>query len=298
MRKAYITAAIAAAALSLSSCSEQRQVYEGPSYLMFSDTLTVCPVWNDSDEYCEIPLGCTRASDHDRTYGVEIVQSETNAILGYHYLVDDYTVTIPAGARAASFRIKGIYDNIESGEDSLSVTLRLVSMQDEEWDLYGSTSRVILQKAKRFDLADFTGWAVVSGGFIDSVYPNDPQRLVYTEAVPDEENTVCVKNIFLDGYDINLTFDPSDWQAPSVSIEYGGVVASTQSVLGTPLGDDKVRVMDYMTYPSTFNTLTREATLYSTFFVNGNGGGLLGNLQTDIRWITDQEKDDILNNGF
>ena len=41
-------------------CKEERTLYDGPNYILFSDSLYVFPVQNNED-YFEIPISATRA---------------------------------------------------------------------------------------------------------------------------------------------------------------------------------------------------------------------------------------------
>ena len=119
----------------ISSCGEaERQTYDGPNYILFSDTLTVLPVQNN-EEVFDIPVAATQACSYDRTMAVEVIEQKSNAIEGKHYTIESNTITIKAGERAANVRIRGNYDAI-AVSDSLGLTLRLLTEKENQWDMY------------------------------------------------------------------------------------------------------------------------------------------------------------------
>lgn len=115
------------------ACEQERTIYDGPDYIMFSDSLYVLPVQN-SEEYFEIPVSATRASSHDRVIAVEIVDKNSNAIEGRHYELESNTLTIKAGELATNVRVRGVYENI-GVSDSLGFALRLVTDKSTHWDI-------------------------------------------------------------------------------------------------------------------------------------------------------------------
>ena len=128
--------------------------YSDAEYVMFADTLAAYPVQKDVD-FISIPVVSTVIKDYDRTFGVEIIDKESNAIETLHYRLESNTVTIKAGENRADVRLKGIYDNIED-EDSLVVCLQLVMNKNLEMPLYGPRTKVELVKVCPFDINDFT----------------------------------------------------------------------------------------------------------------------------------------------
>ena len=45
----------------LTACNNEEQTYDGPSYVMFSDSLNVCPVFQDNNAY-KVTLSATRSA--------------------------------------------------------------------------------------------------------------------------------------------------------------------------------------------------------------------------------------------
>ena len=113
--------------------------YSDAEYVMFADTLAAYPVQKDV-EYINIPVVSTVVRDYDRTFAVEIIDKEGNAIESLHYRLESNTITIKAGENRADVRLKGNYDSIEA-EDSLVVCLQLVMNKNLEMPLYGSRAQ-------------------------------------------------------------------------------------------------------------------------------------------------------------
>lgn len=295
MKRVYLTIAILCAVLTtFTACDNQDHVYEGPSYVLFADTLTVCPVAATGDLFA-VDIASTRAYDYDRTFGVEVLQSASNAIEGYHYKIESYSVTIPSGSQTTAVHIRGIYDHIEE-TDSLGIKLRLVSLDDVEWDLYGIETKVRLQKVCPFVIENFTRYAVVESSFLTQFKPNAKKRLIFTERVAGKENTVLLREMFAKNYDVELTFDTAKWQTPTASLRSGSIIGGTDEFLGSTYVENVLRIENYLTVPSTFNACQNKVRLYSTVYVKDVG--LLGNYETVVRWVSDEEAEDILKNGF
>ncbi len=113
MKKLLIGCMAAIAALiALSGCDQDKVVYNGSSYLMFSDTLYTYAV-QETNEIFNVPISATVAADHDRTFAVEVIDRESNAVEGKHYRILSNTVTIKAGERSTNLEVQGIYDNLK-----------------------------------------------------------------------------------------------------------------------------------------------------------------------------------------
>lgn len=296
MKKIYTIFAVAVIALtSFTGCDSESQIYEGPSYVMFADTANVCPVFQEGEAY-KVPLSATQAAPYDRTYGVEVLQQKSNAIEGYHYIMESNTVTIPAGELAGTIDIKGVYDNIEEN-DSLNIRLRLVLLDEKlEWDYYGLETNVSFQKVCPFNIDNFTGYAVVTSTFLYTYDRGNLRRLITTERVEGEPSSVMLRDFLHDGYDVKLTFDNSDPLRPRASVRQGDIIGPTDKFLGQMIGDNVLRITDYSNVESKFFTCRDMAALYSLIFVYKEG--YLGAFVNQIEWISDVEAEDIIKNGF
>lgn len=296
MKRIYTFFAAAVAALAvLTGCESESQIYEGPSYVMFADTMNVCPVFQDGESY-KVPLAATQAAPYDRTYGVEVLQQKSNAIEGYHYIMESNTVTIPAGELAGTIDIKGVYDHIEES-DSLNIRLRLVLLDEkQEWDYYGLETNVSFRKICPFNIDDFTGYAVVTSSFLFSYDYGHLRRLITTDRIEGEPNSVMLRDFLCDGYDVKLTLDNSDPLRPRASVREGDIIGSTDKFLGQMIGDNMLRITDYSNIESKLFPCRNMVALYSLIFVYKKG--YLGAFVNQVEWISDVEAEDILKNGF
>lgn len=289
-----LTAVSMVSLMLLAACNNEEQLYDGPDYVMFADTLNVCPVFQEGKAY-QVALSATKSVPYDRAFGVEVLQSESNAIDGYHYILKSNTVIIPAGELAAFIEVNGIYENIEE-HDSLNIRMRLVAKDEMKWDYYGDITNVYLQKICPFSIDNFTRYAVVQSSFLNELKPKETKRLIMTERVGGEENSVMLRDLFANGYDVKLSLDNSDPLNPIASVREGDIVGTTQEFLGGIYNDNMIRISDYASVQSTFSTCRNTVTLYSLFFVNKVG--YVGAFVTVIHWVTDAEAEDILENGF
>ena len=164
MKKLLTGCMVAMAALAcLTGCDQNRVVYNGANYLMFSDTLYHYTV-QESNEKFEVPVSATKRAQYDRTFAVEVIDKESNAVEGKHYKILSNTVTIKAGEMAANVEIESIYENIGTS-DSLGFALRLVIPEPEQWDMYGTTTKVVMQKYCPFDINNYTGYCKVTSTY-------------------------------------------------------------------------------------------------------------------------------------
>ena len=188
--------AAVAALIALVSCSQDYTTYAGPSHIMFSDTLYQYAV-QESNEVFNVPVSATEKADYDRTFGVEVVDKQSNAIEGKHYRILNNTVTIKAGEMVGNVKVQGIYDNIGK-TDSLGFTLKLVIPEKYNWtDLYKDYAHVVMQKSCPFDIHNFSGWCMVTSTFYSKYLNNVTNRLIKTEVVEGEENTVLLEGCLL-----------------------------------------------------------------------------------------------------
>ena len=118
-----------AALISLVGCEQDRVVYGGPNYLMFSDTIYYCPVQEKTEMFNDT-VSATETAERDRTFAVEVIDKKSNAVEGKHYKILSNTVTIKAGERAANVEVEGLYENIGIN-DSLGFALRLINPEHD-----------------------------------------------------------------------------------------------------------------------------------------------------------------------
>lgn len=278
----------------MAGCSEENAAYSGPDYVMFSDTLQTIAVQSD-DTYYDIPVTATTACDYDRTYSVEVVDKGSNAIEGVHYDLQSNNVTIKAGERTSSIKIRGHYNNFED-TDSIGVMLRLTADKDKIWDLYGRDTKVVLVKVCPFDINTFVGYAVLTSTFFTDYMQTTEMRLLTTEKDPEVENGIILKNFLYDGYDIKVSFNTDNPLQPLLEMEPQVVGSTAEAFQGSVWGDDKLRVMNTTGAISYYNVCQNFFFQYMTFYVNGVG--TVGTYANVVEWISKEEYDYLKKQGY
>lgn len=274
----------------ITSCGDaERPSYDGPNYILFSDTLTVLAVQNN-EEVFDIPVAATEACSYDRTVAVEVIDKKSNAIEGKHYTIESNTITIKAGERAANVRIRGNYDAI-AATDSLGLTLRLLTQKADQWDLYDKSyeAKVILQKCCPFDINLFNGYAVLTSTYMQEFMPNVDNRLIKAVIDPEEENTVIMKDFFYDGYDVKIRFTTNDILNPQIEMDEQ-TFASTAEAFGTNYGDGYLHLYQPSSGVSYYSTCEQFIFQYFTLYVPGMAGNnVVGTFASAIEWVSADE---------
>lgn len=274
----------------ITSCGDaERPSYDGPNYILFSDTLTVLAVQNN-EEVFDIPVAATEACSYDRTVAVEVIDKKSNAIEGKHYTIESNTITIKAGERAANVRIRGNYDAI-AATDSLGLTLRLLTQKADQWDLYDKSyeAKVILQKCCPFDINLFNGYAVLTSTYMQEFMPNVDNRLIKAVIDPEEENTVIMKDFFYDRYDVKIRFTTNDILNPLIEMDEQ-TFASTAEAFGTNYGDGYLHLYQPSSGVSYYSTCEQFIFQYFTLYVPGMAGNnVVGTFASAIEWVSADE---------
>lgn len=288
---------VATIMLGLLSCDEEYVTYNGPGYIMFSDTMYVFPVQNDTDYY-DIPVSATTACDYDRTLAVEVVEEGSNAVEGRDYELESNTITIKAGELSTNVRIRGYHNEIDV-YDSLGVNLRLVAPEDVKWDLYGDETNVILQKACPFDINTFTGYCVVSSTYILNYITTTDVILAKSRVDTENENTIIIEDYFYDGYDVKIEFDTDDILEPDIKFENQAMGLTTEA-FGTIYGDGEIWMSQPMAYTSYFSSCEKFILQYMTVYVPGMAEGLntVGTFVNAVEWISDDEAAKMMREGY
>ena len=280
-----------------SACHERYTTYSDAEYVMFADTLKVYPILESAQEF-SIPVVSTVVKDYDRTFGVEVIDKTTNAIERKHYTILSNTITIKAGENCADVRVRGYFDNI-GDRDSLGFTLQLVMKDELVMPLYGKQTKAVLMKTGPFDIKKFTGYCVFSSMFLQQ-YSMDGgyNRLVYTEAHPTLKNTIICRNWLNDGYDVTMTFNDSDPLLPLVTMDKNQVASDQGSFFGTIYGQwgDKLMVTSSNLAQSIFYPLG--GYLYIWTEISVEEFGVVGHFYNVMEWISDEEAERIMREGF
>lgn len=295
MKKIILTniMALVAVVLSFTSCKPEYTTYSGPNYILFSDTLYMQAVVDDST-YFELPVVATRTCDYDRNVAVEVIDSGSNAIEGKHYSIESNTVTIKAGELRANVRVKGYHSNIEVS-DSLGFRLQLIVPKEEQWDLYGTTANVLLKKACKFDINAFTGYCVVSSSFIMSYMNGVDNILTRSERDPEDDSAIIIKDYFFKGYDVKIKFDTTDVYNPLIRMDEFRF-APTSEAFGTVYGDGYLNVYQPTSNVSYYSSCEKFIFQYMTLFVPGMDNSktptqlnTVGTFINAVEWISDDE---------
>jgi hypothetical protein len=267
-----------------------------PDYIQFSDTLYVFPVVDD-EEYHNVPIVATKTCSYDRTVAVEIIDAASNAIEGRHYSLESNTITIKAGELVGNVRVRGYHNNIDV-YDSLGFKLNLIIPEELQWDLYGTETNVLLQKACKFDINAFTGYCVLTSTYILN-YTNTDMRLVKSEIDPEEENTIILRDYFFDGYDVKVRFKPEDIMNPLIEMD-DQVFGPTSDAFGTLYGDGLIRLYQPTAYTSYFSSCEKFIFQYMTLYVPGmeEGYNTVGTFVNAVEWISDDEAARLKREGY
>lgn len=299
MKKLLIGCMAAVAALiALAGCEQDKVVYNGPNYLMFSDTLYHYAV-QETNEIFDVPVSATVATNYDRTFAVEVIDKQSNAVEGKHYKILSNTVTIKAGEMAAKVEVQGIYENINL-TDSIGFALRLIMPDTEQWDMYGNITKVVMQKACPFDINNFTGYCKVTSTYFTDYMQGTDMRLVTSDIVEGEENTVAIHGLYYDGYDTKVKFSRKDILEPLVEMKEQ-VCCTTGEAFGTIYGDGKLLINQPTYYTSYYSTCENFIFQYVTLSVDNKDGssfGTVGTFINVIEWISDAEAEKLKEQGY
>ena len=267
-----------------------------PDYIQFSDTLYVLPVVDD-EEYHNVPIVATKTCSYDRTVAVEIIDAYSNAIEGKHYSLESNTITIKAGELVGNVRVRGYHNNIDV-YDSLGFKLNLIIPEELQWDLYGTETNVLLQKACKFDINAFTGYCVLTSTYILN-YTNTDMRLLESEIDPEEENTIILRDYFFDGNDVKVRFKPEDIMNPLIEMD-DQVFGPTSDAFGTLYGDGLIRLYQPTAYTSYFSSCEKFIFQYMTLYVPGmeEGYNTVGTFINAVEWISNDEAERLKREGY
>ena len=282
------------------SCQEERVVYNGPQYIIFSDTLSVIGV-EENGEYADIYISSTMPMAKDRTLAVEVIEQESSAIEGVHYTIESNSVVIKAGELATSVRIRGHYENLTVDEELPEIRLRLISPEETHWDLYeneGLETKVMLQKVCPFDINAFTGYAMITSTYLYN-YVGGYNRLIKTEVDPSEKNTIIMRDFYYDGYDVKLRFTTDDPLNPLIEMDDQPLV-TTGEAFGTKYGDGMLHIYQPSNYVSYYSACEKFIYQYITLWVPGMAAGTntVGTFIQAIEWISDDEARVLQNQGY
>lgn len=277
----------------LVGCESERTQYDGPSYITFSAERHDLGVM-DGEEWFEIPITATHATDHDRNVGVEIIAARSSAVYGMHYTIESTTVTIPAGKLNGMLRIKG-YPEAISVSEMLGITLNLVIEEDEISEEHGTETEIYLHKCCPLDMNAFTGYAVLTSTWTME-FMNAESTLVKTHLDETTPNTIVIENMYYEGYDIRLTLNADNRLEPLVEMPEAQVAGSTGEAFGTIYGNGKLMMEQSEESASYYSPCEGFVLQYVTMYVEEVG--TVGTFAHVLEWISDDEAERIMREGF
>lgn len=275
------------------ACSQDEQTYTGPDHIQWSDTLTVLPVV-DNDSVFDITISAMHTANYDRTVAVELLAQESNAIQGRHFDILNHTATIPAHQLTATIQVRGYSDNI-TVYDSLGFVLNLLVNEQMESPLYGTRTKVMLQRCKRFDINDFKGYAEVQSTWIYYYMSNISSRLVHVDIDTDTHNRIIIRDFYYKGYDVYLDLTDNDLLEPKLHFETQ-VFAPTVEAFGTIYGNGKIMMSEPSAYVSYYSSMERFIYLYTYQYVEDVG--VVGTFVHVLKFISDEEAEKLIREGI
>lgn len=278
--------------LAFVGCENERPIYEGRNFIMFSSESHTLGIIND-EEWFEIPVSASRTSDHDRHIGVEVVAAESSAIEDMHFVVELHTLTIRAGELATAVRIKGIAEAITPNV-ALEIKLNLVLDEGDILEEHTTSTLVTLQRCCEFDINNFVGYAVLTSTW-SMQYMNTDARLVRT-SLDNVENVIVIHDMFYEGYDIRVKLNTEDRLNPLASLYGAQVLGTTGEAFGTIYGNGKLMVDNPMGSVSYYSTCENFLLLYTVMYVDEVG--TVGSYINILEWISDEEAERIMREGF
>lgn len=266
------------------SCNETRIIYDGKPYIAFSDTLYIVPATSDGMS-TEIPVASLSACDYDRTYFIESLAGESNAVEGYHYNIDSHTITIPAGETVVHMKVTPVYENIED-LDSLGFSLRLVSEYDDVFNEEKSLAKVRLKKVCPFVPENFVGYCRVYSNFLN-IYTGDILRDITCVLDENDENVFIFKDFYDDGYDLRVRVDNSDILNPVLELPEDQCIADIRHFMQKPHGSNEMMATEIAGTVNDIDFCKKMANLYLYYYVEDIG--YIGGFQNIIRWLDEGE---------
>lgn len=273
----YIIAIIAV--LSLAACGEdeRQNQYDDACFVQFEDSVYTMPVTEDERVF-EVPVGMTTSADYDRYVAVAVDVKGTNAIEGWHFTVEEKNILIPAGKLVGKVRIRGNYSHIESVNDSLAVTLRILADKSQISNLYGDRTNIRLQKVRPFHIDDYVGNMQITCTF---PYSTSSVTRYYVKTEKVDAHTLRIKKVFEDARDIVIKFHEDKYNPLDQGIDVKEQVAFTDEKFG-PVSMSSVEGA-----PSYYLPEDRAFVLYLDAYLSHLGS--FGAYYYIFQWVTEDE---------
>jgi hypothetical protein len=127
-------------------------------------------------------------------------------------------------------------------------------------------------------------------------YMNVESCLVHTHADPNQEGVIVIEDMFYEGYDIRIKLENEDRLTPIATLCGPQVLGSTGEAFGTIYGNGKLMVDATTGSLSYYSTCENFVLLYTTMYVEEVG--TVGNYVNIFEWISDEEAERIMREGF
>jgi hypothetical protein len=141
----------------------------------------------------------------------------------------------------------------------------------------------------------FTGYAVLTSTWTMQ-FMNTESTLVKTHLDTTMPNTIVVESMYYEGYDIRLTLNNDNRLEPLIEMPKAQVVGSTGEAFGTIYGNGKLMMMQSEESVSYYSPCEGFLLQYVTMYVEEVG--TVGNFAHVLEWISDDEAERIMREGF
>lgn len=111
MKKLYFLT-IVFITLVLTSCKNDPVLYDGPTFLEFTNSSAKLVVRDADSGTLDVEVGISNKAKEDMTINIVVDGDKTTAVEGRDFEFVSKVVTIPAGKNVGTFKIKGNYDNL------------------------------------------------------------------------------------------------------------------------------------------------------------------------------------------
>lgn len=275
-----IIAVIVSVAL-IVACSKDNTTsnqYDADSFLQFSDSAYIMPVTETDNGGFKVTVGMTRAANYDRSIAVAIDHKASNAIEGYHFTLESHNVVIPAGQLTADLILHGKYDNINSVDDSLAVTLTILADKGNFSELYGNKTNIRLVKVRPFHIEDYVGDLLMTCTF---PFSTSSVTKFYVKSEKIDDYTLLIKKPFDTARDIVIRFNDNHDDPLRQDIFMAEQVAFTDNSYGM------VSMTTVDGAPSYYLPEDRAFVLYLNAFLAQVGS--FGSFYYIFQWVTPDE---------
>ena len=121
-------------------------------------------------------------------------------------------------------------------------------------------------------------------------------RLLQTEIDPERDNTIIIKNMFYDGYDIRVRLDNENILYPDLYMDKEQVMGFTGEAFGTIYGNGDLMLDLLPSATSYFSSCEGFIVIQGLVYVNGVG--TVGAYTNVLKWISDDEAEVLKKQGY